>query len=307
MSKTIDSGDVTRLTDVADGVLAYLQLDGSWGLSNCGLIIDNGETVVIDTCFTEKRTRDLIERMGMRGSRSVKAVANTHHHRDHTNGNGLLRPAAIIGHERCREALLSTHRPTTNWFPDVDFGNVEASPPWITFDSTMTFFAGEIEVQAISVSPAHTTNDAVYWLPQQKVLFAGDLLFNKGTPFFAAGSLSGSLAALDVLEDLQPSVIVPGHGEICGPEVIAETRGYLEWILQHAKDAFSVGTSPLDAAHGIDLGEFSEWLDKERIVANLHRAFSELAGEPSGMPLDMDVLFGDMVAFNGGEPLHCRA
>ncbi len=60
-------------------------------------------------------------------------------------------------------------------------------------------------------------------------------------------------------------------------------------------------------ARRTDLGEFARWTDSERLVGNLHRAYSELRGEPLGTPLDYHLIVDEMVTYNGGRPLTCLA
>src|SRR5205807_1036561 len=102
--------------------------------------------------------------------------------------------------------------------------------------------------------PAHTTNDVIAWLPQTRVLFAGDLVFNGGTPFVVMGSVAGSVAALERLRELAPAVIVPGHGAVCGPATIDDQIAYLRFVQSVARAGFDAGTPPLEHALATDLG-----------------------------------------------------
>jgi cyclase len=138
-------------------------------------------------------------------------------------------------------------------------------------------------------------------------LFAGDIIFNGGTPFALAGSIGGWLQALDRLESLGAETIVPGHGAVCGPEAITDVRAYLEFIQTTAKRGMDAGTPPLELAQSLDLGLFANLTDPERLVPNLHRAYSELRGEPWGGPLDFRQLFAEMLVYNGNQPLRCLA
>jgi cyclase len=156
------------------------------------------------------------------------------------------------------------------------------------------------------VGPAHTTNDVIAWLPQQRVLFSGDLVFNGGTPFVVMGSVAGSLAALDRLAALDIGVIVPGHGGVCGRSAIADQAAYLRFLQDVARRGFDAGTPPLDLALATDLEAFAALGDPERIVGNLYRAYSELRGEPLGTPIDVQA-YADMITYNGGRPLRCWA
>jgi cyclase len=82
---------------------------------------------------------------------------------------------------------------------------------------------------------------------------------------------------------------------------------YLRFIQDTARQAKAAGLSPLDAGRATDLGEFKDLLDSERIVGNLHRAYLELDGAERGAPVDFAAALGDMVAYNGGQPLSCHA
>ena len=84
------------LEEVSDGVYAYVQLDGSWGLNNSGFLVGRDGVTVIDTCFTERRTRALIDTIESVTPRPLRTLVNTHHHGDHTHGNYLMPAATII-------------------------------------------------------------------------------------------------------------------------------------------------------------------------------------------------------------------
>jgi cyclase len=189
----------------------------------------------------------------------------------------------------------------------VDFGDCPVTPPTVTFDDRLSVYVDDLKVELIYVGPAHTTSDIVAWIPERKLLFSGDIIFNGGTPFALGGSVAGWLTGLDRIEALGAETIVPGHGEICGPEVIAEVRSYLLWVQQSARAGFEKATPPLELAGALDLGKFAEWHDKERLVPNLHRVYSELRGEPLGVPLDYRQLFAEMLIYNGNQPLRCLA
>ena len=100
---------------------------------------------------------------------------------------------------------------------------------------------------------------------------------------------------------------MPGHGPVCGSEVIDEVADYLRMVQEAAKKGLDAGLGPLETAYQTDLGRFGELLDKERLVGNLHRAFSEMRGEPLGAPLNLGVVVPEMVQYNGGQMPRCLA
>ncbi|MFE1933022.1 MBL fold metallo-hydrolase [Streptomyces sp. NPDC059474] len=308
-----DVGDA-ELSEISDGVFAYVQPDGTWWINNTGFVVAEDRVVAIDSCATEKRSRRLLSTIDHVTKKPVKTLINTHHHGDHTHGNFVFRDATVIAHDACRKALITEGLPHTapvagsGAWGEPEWGTVHLAPPFVTFTDSVNVYADDLlcEVRHLGM-PAHTTNDAVVWIPERKVLFAGDLLFNGGTPFLLAGSLRGALAVVGRLKQFDAEVIVPGHGPVGGPEIIDEVLDYLRFVQEVAQRAHAAGLTPLQAAREAELGRFAALSDSERLVGNLHRAYSELDGGPMGASLDVRAALHDMVTFNGGRPLTCLA
>jgi glyoxylase-like metal-dependent hydrolase (beta-lactamase superfamily II) len=297
-----------ELSEVAPGVLAYVQPDGSWMVNNTGAVVGSSAVMLIDTTSTERRNRALLGAVDQRaGGLPIRAAVNTHHHGDHTYGNWLLPPGIpILAHRRCREEMLRTGLVAQILFPTVDYGKVELLPPTLTFDKTITLHVDQVRVELIFVGPAHTVGDVIAWLPDQGVVFTGDIVFHGGHPFLTEGSLANYPAALERLRELGARALVPGHGPLAAPDVLEGLLDYAEWMATLARDGFAAGQEPLEVARRADLGRFATWSEPERLVGNVARAYSELRGEPWATPLDLPSIARDMVEFNGG-PLRCRA
>ena len=299
-----------RVREVSDGIYAYVQPDGSWWINNAGFLVGPQGIASVDACATERRTRAYLDAIAAVTPLPVRTLINTHHHGDHTFGNGLFGNAAIVAHEKTRPAMVAWGPPrSAPYWTEVDWGAVRLDPPFITYSDGLVLWSGELRCEVRHVgTAAHTTNDSIVWIPERRVLFAGDLLFNGGTPFVVQGSVAGAIQVLeDVIRPLKAEVIVPGHGEVCGPEVIDAVLGYLRFVQRTARAGKAAGLSPLGAARDADLGSYSGLLDAERLVGNLHRAYAELDGAPPGAPLDITAAMADMVAYNGGRPLSCMA
>jgi cyclase len=299
-----------EIQQVSEGIYAYLQPDGSWWINNTGFLVSRDGVISVDATSTERRTRAYLDAIATVTDRPVRTLVNTHHHGDHTHGNYLFGGATIVGHERCREAMLGTPvPPPAGVWADVDWGPLELAPPFLTYTDGVTLWSGDLRCEVRYVgTPAHTTNDSILHIPERSVVFAGDLLFNGGTPFALMGSVSGWIEVLEtVLRPLGARTLVPGHGPVCGPGVIDDVLAYLRFVQRTAREAKAEGLSPLQAARAVDLGEFKDLLDAERIVGNLHRAYLELDGGERGAPIDLVQALGDMVAYNGGRPLTCHA
>ena len=308
-----DEGMVEQLppphtVEVAEGVFAYVQPDGSWWLNNTGFVVSTDAVVAIDATSTERRTRALLDAIRSVTPAPVRTMVNTHHHGDHTNGNCLFTDATVIGHTRCRDAVQAqVIGGLEAVFGPVEWGELTIRPPEVVFDDVLTVHAGDTRIELHYIgTPAHTTNDVVAWLPEQRVLFTGDLVFNGGTPFMLMGSVAGFLDALPRLRSFGAETLVPGHGPVCGASTIDDGERYARFVLDVAADARAAGIGALEAAQETDLGEFADLHDRERIVGNLHRAMAELDGLPRGGTVDVLTAFGDMITFHGGK-LRCLA
>ncbi|GLZ38913.1 MBL fold metallo-hydrolase [Actinokineospora sp. NBRC 105648] len=306
MTRTPSALDDTRLEEVADGVHAHIQPDGGWCLNNAGVLVSGGHTALVDTAATEARARRLRELVGTVSPTAPELLVNTHFHGDHTFGNFVFAEAVVLGHRRTREQAAAAGLHLTGLWPDVDWGAIEVRPPSLTYTDRLTVHVGDLRAELLHFGPAHSTDDTVVWLPEPRVLFAGDIVMSGVTPFVQMGSVSGSLDTLARLRALDPLVVVPGHGPVGGPELIAANEDYLRWVRANARAGLAAGLTELDLARGLDLGEFAGLLDTERLVPNLRRAYAEENGAEPGAPLPVGELFEEMVAFHGGHPV-CHA
>ncbi|BAL90271.1 putative polyketide cyclase [Actinoplanes missouriensis 431] len=301
------------LTEVGDGVLAYVQRDGGWCVNNAGVLVSGGSVALIDTVATEARARRLRERVLAATHATPFAVINTHSHGDHTFGNFVFPEATMYAHHQTRAEMRAAGLHLTELWPDVEWGDITLVPPAVTYAGGLTLHVGDLRAELIHMGVAHSTNDTVVWLPEQRVLFTGDIVMAGVTPFCPLGSVAGSIAAIQRLRDLAPLTVVAGHGLVGGPEVLDGTERYLRWVQDLARAGSAAGSTPAAVARDADLGEFAELRDPERLVPNLHRAFAEERDAAHGGALDMtaamaemSVVFREMVEYRGG-PVVCHA
>ncbi|WP_329458596.1 MBL fold metallo-hydrolase [Streptomyces sp. NBC_01497] len=296
------------LVRVSPQAYAYVQPDGGWCLNNAGVVSDGRTTLLVDTAATERRARLLREAVAAQGLPLPGTLVNTHHHGDHTYGNSMFAAdATVVAHETCRSQQIAAGHQLHLVWPGTEFGEVPVVTPTMTYSDRMTLYVGGIPVRVLHPGVAHTTGDSIVHLPEQGVVFTGDLVFAGGTPFIFNGSLAGSLRALELLRSLDAEIVVPGHGPVTDPSAYDATERYLRFVEEVARAGHAKGLSPLETARGTDLGEFAALRESERLVANLHRAYAELDGLPEGVDLDPLLVFGDMTTVNGGQPVACHA
>jgi cyclase len=288
------------LHEVADGVSAYLQPDGSWGLSNAGLVVDGDVSLLVDTLFDLRLTREMLDAMrrATPAAAAIDVVVNTHANGDHCWGNQLVRDAEIVGSRRCAEEMAELppsvladvmasppDGPTGDllrrMFGRYEFSGIEVVPPTTTFDSELTLTVGDTEVRLYEVGPAHTRGDVIVHVPDRGVVFTGDILFNGGHPIVWAGPVSNWVAACELILDLTPDVVVPGHGALTDTSAVADQRDYFGFLEREVAPRAAAGMAPLDAARDIDLGPYAELTEGERFVVNVAAVYRDLGHEMS--------------------------
>ena len=155
---------------------------------------------------------------------------------------------------------------------------VEACPPTTTLSGQATYRYGETVVEVIPNYPAHTFGDLMVYLPQHKILFAGDVAFYYVTPAGHNAQITKWIAAIDRIMGMDVDVIVPGHGPIGTRKELADTRAYFETIVEETRKRYAMGMSPGRAAADIPLDRFTGWTNPERNAWNTVRLYAEFAG-----------------------------
>lgn len=299
--------------DIGNGVYGYVQPDGTWGWSNAGLIVSRGQTLLVDTLMSRSLTRTMLEDFAaVEGGDYIDRLVNTHANPDHFVGNGLVEGAEIIATvETARE--MGEFDPVRfasladNWQAmgdagaflyetmgrKFDWSDLDAvAMPNRTFEKTLNLAVGDTTVELIDLGPAHTSSDTIALLPQQRVVFTGDLLFNEGHPIMWDGPVENWIAACEHIIALDPEVVVPGHGPITDTTAVANLRDYFSYVRDEARARFEAGMGWKEAGRDINMAEYRGWTDPERIVANVFALYRNW-GAPLA-PEDGRDLFGEM-------------
>ncbi len=305
---------------VAEGVHAYLQPDGGWGWSNAGLIEGDGTTVLIDTLFDLRLTAQMLAAMdGITSDRPIGTVVNTHANGDHCYGNELVAgpgitivasAAAASEMDEAPPQSLAALVSRADRFPvetadyirrsfgAFDFEGIEVAPPTRTFSGTERMDIGGRTVELIEVGPAHTAGDVIAWVPDERVVFTGDILFIEGTPIMWAGPVDHWIEACDRIVALGASVIVPGHGPLTDAAGVQAVREYLRVVDEGTRARHAAGLTALEAAldlhHELNGTPFGSWRVRERLAVNVETIWATL--EPGHIRPSVPALFGRMAA-----------
>lgn len=301
--------------EVADGVWAYLQPNGGWGWSNAGFIDGGEHGLLVDTLFDSRLTRQMLEELGRitRPGGRIATVVNTHANGDHCFGNSMVPGAEIIASAECaremaelppaRLAGMMRMAPELGpagefllrVFSPSDFEGIELAAPTQTFSGRLDLSVAGRPVQLIEVGPAHTAGDVIVHLPDDGVVFTGDILFHGGHPIVWAGPVSRWMAACQTVSDLGAETVVPGHGPLATPAAVEDMRGYFAWLTAEARSRFEAGLAPLAAARDIDVGPYAGWGEGERLVVNIRALYREFGAE---VDHDAVTAFAEMAALS---------
>ena len=300
------------LHDLGNGGWAWLQPDGSWGWSNAGLVVDAGATLLVDTLFDLRLTREMLAAMraAVPAAAHIDTLVNTHSNGDHTYGNSIAGAGAIVATRACADemsrespAVLARFQKQASALGEMGayvlhcfgafvFEGIEARLPTRTFEDRLDLTVGGKRVELIQVGPAHTRGDCLVHVPADRTIFTGDILFIDGTPIVWAGPVQRWIDACDRILALDVETIVPGHGPITTKRGVTAVRDYLSFVRAEARKRFDAGMPAHEAALDIALGDYAAWGDAERIAVNVATLYREFAGDRA--PADPVELFGWM-------------
>jgi cyclase len=164
-------------------------------------------------------------------------------------------------------------------FEPFDFPMASAVLPTRVFAGVYHTRVGDKRVQVVEVGPAHTRGDAFVYLPDDRVVFTGDLLFRDAHPIVWEGPVANWIAACRRLLALDVETVVPGHGPISDKRALEETIGYFELLTDEARRRYEAGLSLDEAVRDITLDTFRGWLDAERVYVNVATLYRDFSGK----------------------------
>jgi len=231
---------------------------------NAGLIHTPAGVIMVDTTSSPVEARSLLEASGV-GLEEVRLVVNTHSHSDHTWGNQVF-SCPILAHRLCMERMQSalkhewSHNELQAYLVDLektdtskanDFRNtlkeLRITLPGQTFEERLEGELGGVCYEVIYLG-GHTPDLSVIWLPESRVLFASDLIFQGRYPYIFDADIPTWVARLGTLLEFNAAEIIPGHGVMCGESEILTLREYLENTWGHTAEHIRLGHSEDETA-----------------------------------------------------------
>ncbi|HEY7850914.1 MAG TPA: MBL fold metallo-hydrolase [Ktedonobacterales bacterium] len=266
-----------RLERLGEGIFHAIATPGSGSLGNAGIIDLGAETLIFDTMLTAAAARDLRAAAERLTGRAPRYVVNSHFHADHTIGNIAFDDATIIATTPTAERFANENdqflRELREQGAELDAqARAEAAAVSdsavrrdmeeqnddfaalmreahttrsrradITFESQLTIHGAHRAVRLISWGGGHTASDAVLYLPTERILFTGDLIFHRCHASISDSDPTEWLRILGEMERLDIATLAPGHGAVASRTAITEQRAYLEAMLALALQAVEAG------------------------------------------------------------------
>ncbi|MCC6379567.1 MAG: MBL fold metallo-hydrolase [Burkholderiales bacterium] len=189
------------------------------GDPNTGIVIGDDAVMVIDTQATPVMAQDVIRRIRTVTDKPIEYVVLSHYHAVRVLGASGYAPRQVIASRDTYDLIVergeADMKSEIERFPRL-FRAVESVPgltwPTIVFDKRMTMWMGKLRVEILQLGRGHTKGDTVVWLPDERILFSGDLVEYDATPYTGDAYLSEWPATLDAIAALKPEKLVPGRG-----------------------------------------------------------------------------------------------
>lgn len=248
-----DSGITFPVRPLAEGVYAVVGDTGrgSEGRPNAGFVITDDGVLVIDALASPRDGERLVRTIRTVTAEPMRWLVLTHHHPDHHMGAIVFRRlgAEVLAHPDTRvlASEAGDDALAADWARVVGAeamrGFEFANTPDRAITRTDTLDAGGRAVVLVHPGAAHSAGDLMVWLPESRVLFAGDILIEDGVTMVVDGNSRVLLGALAAIDSLDPQVVVPGHGAIpaAPAALVAHTRDYITGLQAAMRAAVEQG------------------------------------------------------------------
>ncbi len=272
----------TGVIQTAAQAYAFIQPNGA---TNAGFIVSEEGVLVIDSLMTPALATRLLSEIRRVSKAPIRYLVDTHYHGDHVFGNQYFVPAPIIGHVNCRQELIEKFDANMNRYtsgrPELipELEQIRMTLPDVTFEDRMNIRLGDREINLIYLGRAHSAGDILLHLPQEGLLYAGDIAFHRILPAFPDGHITKWLDVMEETRKLDFDTIVPGHGPVGTKREFDEAKELMAHLHGEIRRGFDQGQSEEETAQGVDLGKFTSYLGQERIGQITQMAYRAYRGD----------------------------
>jgi len=264
------------------------------GDPNTGVVVGDDCVMVLDAQATPVMAQDVLRHIRTVTDLPVKHVVLSHYHAVRVLGASGYGAANVIASRDTYDLIVERgqqdYQSELERFPRL-FDAVESVPgltwPNIVFSGELTVWLGSVEVRLLQVGRGHTKGDTIAWLPQERVLFSGDLVEFGATPYTGDAYLREWPATLDRLAALEPAALVPGRGAALTTaaevaEGLSGTRAFIKTMYESVRDARAAGKSlkeAYDETYARLKPQFGHWVIFDHCLPfDISRAYDESGG-----------------------------
>lgn len=276
--------------ELGPGLYAYT----AEGDPNTGVVVGDDAVLVVDTQATPVMAEDVITRIRQVTDKPIRHVVLSHYHAVRVLGAAAYRAPNVIASRGTYELIVERGQQDfdseAGRFPRL-FRDVDSIPgltwPNVVFQKSLTLFLGRRRVEIRHLGRGHTKGDTVVWLPEEKVLFSGDLVEYGATPYTGDAYLRDWPDTLERLRDLGPEKLVPGRGAALktraeAEAAIAGTQGFLTRLYESVAAGQAAGR-PLKAVYDETMAalapDYADWVIFEHCMPfDVARAYDEAGG-----------------------------
>ncbi|MBI3047847.1 MAG: MBL fold metallo-hydrolase [Acidobacteria bacterium] len=247
--------------------------------STVGIVLTRDGVVLIDTGQTPLDWREVEGAVRKLTPLPVRYVINTEVHPDHTAGNFVFSPPAlVINHSGAADAMRKADNPAryATASPEVRAAaeGYRLVTPYIEYHDRLTLHVGERTFELLRLRNAHSEADTAVWLPAERVLFAASVAIpnslNNIRPFV---TLADMLAAIKMMRALNPEVVVPGHGSFGTTQMFDENERYFGLLIERVGAMARQGKTLDQIQKELRMPEYSHWAYQERMPTNVDAAY----------------------------------
>jgi len=300
-----------RLQQLAEGVYAAIHREGGAAIGNAGIVDLGDRTLIFDTFISPQAAQDPRDAAEALTGRPVDTVINSHWHSDHMWGNQVFgQDADVLSTEKTHSLIVAARdhgsyqsemasaeadlesararyqaaedegqrRELALWIDEYQ-SVVESKPilqvraPNLTFTQRLAFHGTERSAELTDFLGGHTKSDAVLFLPQEGVVFMGDLLFVRCHPWLGGCDPGRLPGILDAVSDLAPKLFVPGHGPVGMADSLAQMKQYVSTLDRLARKMVEQG-EPEERIDAMAIPEpYDDWLIASFFAGNMHSLY----------------------------------
>ena len=255
--------------------------------STSSIILTEEGVVVVDTGQTPIDSREVMEAVRKLTSLPIRLVINTEVHPDHTTGNFVFSPPAlVINHEGSSEAMRKAYDPERASSLAKESAEMRDAvqgyrlvTPHIEYHDKTTLRVGQRTFELLHFKNVHSEADTAVWLPNERVLFASSVAIpdsiNNLRPFV---SIPDMLAAIRTMKSLNPEVVVPGHGSFGTTKIFDDSQRYYELLVERVGVMVRDGKSLDQIKRELRMPEYASWSYQERMPSNIEAAYRAVKG-----------------------------